>query len=518
MHTANAVSTNVVETNAKVPAPPCMPIPPPSVSASSDIDLKQPDSSDRSEESADEALQSETIVYPEKRDLSEIDVPSDLEDTTTTTTATDKNTETTIVAKSIQVAEVSSSQMLEETGESESKKADELADVVIPENLVDENKRISNQQDEKLEADHDDVHVSIPSDPKSYNDHIESKSEIVDNTVDISSVPQPDNQDSLPDANAEVVPFMNRLLRSGGIPKVTVVRPVQNNDVDGGEVRNTLNGLRHRQQQQQQHAFFAAARTDDRAIERRHSLNSQAQASQNAFTENGASNPDAPKTYVSVKSRYTRISTTKTTSVVSNVTVDEKTKGMSTKRTNGDCTVSSKRRYSTITQASVAPVGAENGCVQQEPCVKRRTRSEDRRQSPTDENDPANQATEDASSRLSWPSSDGRADSTSLNSSATALSAQDKLSASNTFERRSLGKKATPVKAIRRPSINGTNRLQQLRGTFGLRDWDQGRNNRTNNCNDRRTLNRTVTIIGPDTAIPQRWLRLVFFLSLLTII
>ncbi|EZA60023.1 hypothetical protein DMN91_008426 [Ooceraea biroi] len=478
-----AVPANVVETSPKVPAP-CAPIPPPSASTNVDIDPKQPDSSNGSEEITDETSQSETAVNPEKLTLSEIDVPSDQD------TATDKNIEANDVAESIQVDEVSSSQMFEETGESENKKANEVADVTS-ENLDDEKQRTAKQEKETVQLNNDNTQVPVESDPKSCN-HIEPKDETADKTEE-SNVAQ---QNAPSNANEEVVPFMSRLLRSGGVV------PLKSNSFDGGEVRNILNGLRHKPQ----HPLFAAARANDRTIKRRHSLNSS-QASQNTFPD-AAPNPEVPKTYMSVKSRYSRISSAKT-SVVANVPTEEKTKGMSSKRTNGDCTVGSKRRYSAITQASVASVGVENGCAQQEPCVKRRTRSEDRRQSPTDENDPANQAKEDASSRLSWPTSDGRSDSTlpSLNSTTTTLSGQDKLSASSTFERRSLGKKVTPVKAIRRPSINGTGRLQQLRGSFGLRDWDQGRNNRANGCSDRRTLNRTVAIIGPDTTIPQRWLR-----------
>jgi hypothetical protein len=481
---ATAVSTNIMETDQKLVTPYAS-VPRSSTCTDIDIDFKQLDLADGSEEIVDQTsqtLQSEAVMHPEKLALSKTDIPLESQNI-----MTDKNIENNdIFEENIQIEE-GSSQILEETKKPEKMKADEIIDI-IPENLENEKKQIIKQEEnEKLKGDN--MNTSIQSNPKSYN-HVESKDEIADKT-DASNVTQ---QNILSNANEEVMPFVSRLLRSDDVM-------TKNNSFDGGEVKNILNGLRHRQQ----HSLFAAVRTNNRTIKRRHSLNSS-QISQNAYDT--TPNVEIPKTYVSVKSRYSRISNAK--SIVTNIATEEKTNNMASKRTNGDCTVGNKRKYSAIIQASVASVasvGIENSCAQ-ESCVKRRTRSEDRRQSPTDENDPANQATEDANNRLSWPTSDVRTDSTSLNSTIAALSGQDKLSTSATFERRSLGKKATPIKTIRRPSINGANRLQQLRGSFGLRDWDQGRNNRTNNCNDRRTLNRTVAIIGPDT-IPQRWLRFV---------
>jgi len=476
---ATAVPANVMESNPKLVTP-CASIPQSSDCTDIDIDFKQLDLADSNEEIVDQTsqtLQPEAIMHPEKLALSKTDIALESQD------IVDKNIENNNAEENIQIKEGFSSQILEETEKSEKRKADEIVDV-IPENLEDEKKQIIGQEENEKPKD-DNMDTLIQPNSKSCN-HVESKDEITDQT-EISNVTQ---QNMLSNANEEVMPFVNRLLRNDDVM-------TKNNSFDGGEVKNILNGLRHRQQ----HSLFAAVRTNNRTIKRRHSLNSS-QVSQNAY--DATSNAEIPKTYVSVKSRYSRISNTK--SIVTNI--EEKTNNMASKRTNGDCTVGNKRKYNAIMQASVASVasvGVENSCVQ-ESCVKRRTRSEDRRQSPTDENDPANQATEDASNRLSWPTSDVRTDSTTLNSTIAALSGQDKLSTSATFERRSLGKKATPIKTIRRPSINGANRLQQLRGSFGLRDWDQGRNNRTNNCNDRRTLNRTVAIIGPDT-IPQRWLR-----------
>ena len=459
--TTTIVPENIEKANSKVLSP-CMPIPPPSFSTNPDIDAKQPDSSNGSEEIVNPMLQPQTVSYPEKSTSPEIDISSELRDT-----AKDKSIEVTDVGESIQVAEISSSQMPEETGESEDKTADETIRDKL-ENVENRKKQVT-EQNENEKAKIDNTQIPIQSNLKS-NKFTELK-EFVDET----GVSNATRQNTFSDTKEEAIqpaPLLSRLRRSGGIV------PVKSKSFDGGEVRNgILNGSRHKQQ----HSLFPAARTDVRTIKRRHSLNSS--QIQNAFV----STPD-PKTYVSVKSRYSRVSKS---SVAGNASAEETTKNTS-KRGGTNC----KRRHSTITQTSVASTGVENECAQQEPCAKRRTRSEDRRQNPTDENDPANQTMENASGRLSWPTSDS---TLSLNGATTTT-------LSSSFQRRSLAKKATPVKTIRRSSINGS-KLQQLRGSF-LRDWDQGRSNRANNCNDRRTLNRTVTIIGPtDTTMPQRWLR-----------
>lgn len=470
--TTTKESENVEAISPKVISP-CMPIPPPNASTELDIDPKQPDSSNGNEETVDQTLQPETASYPEKSALSEIDTLSELQETA------NKNIDSTDVDESIQVAEISSSQMLEEPGDAENKKANET-NHEKSEHSENEKKQVA-EQNETEKTKIDNAQTLILSNPKS-NKFTEPK-EIVTETG-ISNVMR---QNIFPSANEEALqpaPLVSRLRRSGGIVSV------KSNSFDSGEVKNgVLNGSRHKQ-----HPLFPT-RADVRTIKRRHSLSSS--QAQNAFAD-VTPTPD-PKTYVSVKSRYSRVTKS---SVGGSTTVEETTK-IALKTTN-DCAIN-KRKHSVITQASVSSSGVENGCAQQEPCAKRRTRSEDQRHSPTDENDPANQAMENANARLSWPTSDRRSDSTLNGASLTTLS-----SSSNTFQRRSLGKKATPVKAIRRSSINGSTRLQQLRGSFGLRDWDQGRNNQTNNCNGRRTLNRTVTIIGPtDTTLPQRWLRLV---------
>lgn len=466
-HTPTTTITpeNIEKVNSKVLSP-CMPIPPPSISTNLDIYAKQPDSSNGSEEIINPMLQPQTVSYPEKSTSPEIDNPSELSDT-----ANDKTIEATDVGESIQVAEISSSQMPEETGESEDKTAFE--------SVVDKFKNVENEKNQVTEQNENEktkienTQTSIQSNLKS-NKFTELK-ELV-NETGVSNVTR---QNTFSDTKEEAIqpaPLLSRLRRSGGIV------PVKSKSFDSGEVRNgVLNGSRHKQQ----HSLFPATRTDVRTIKRRHSLNSS--QAQNAFVSTADS-----KTYMSVRSRYNRVSKP---SVTGNAASAEETTKNTSKRGDTNC----KRRHSMITQASVASTGVENDCAQQEPCAKRRTRSEDRRQNPTDENDPANQTMENASGRLSWPTSDGRPDSTLLNGATTTT-------LSSSFQRRSLAKKATPVKTIRRSSINGS-KLQQLRGSF-LRDWDQGRSNRANNCNDRRTLNRTVTIIGPtDTTMPQRWLR-----------
>lgn len=466
------IPENVEKANSKIISP-CMPISPPSVSTNldismnPDIDAKQPDSSNGSEEVVDPMLQPQIDSHSEKSTSPEIDISSKLQDT-----AKDKTIETVDIVESIQVAEISSSQMPEEIGEPE----DKIVNKTILDKLENFEKKQVAEQNENEKAKIDNTQIPIQSNLKSNKPEFK---ELVNETCGISNVTR---QNTFPDTKEEAiqpVPLLSRLRRSGGIV------PVKSKSFDNGEMRNNvLNGSRHKQQ----HSLFPSARTDVRTIKRRHSLNSS--QTQNVFMPT----PDS-KTYVSVKSRYSRVSKP---SVAGNASVDETTKNTSKLKADTSC----KRRHSTITQVSVASTGVENECTQQEPCAKRRTRSEDRRQNPTDENDPVNQTMENTSGRLSWPTSDGRPDSTlSLNGATTTT-------LSSSFQRRSLAKKATPVKTIRRPSINGS-KLQQLRGSF-LRDWDQGRNNRANNCNDRRTLNRTVSIIGPtDTTMPQRWLRLV---------
>ena len=247
---------------------------------------------------------------------------------------------------------------------------------------------------------------------------------------------------------------------------------------------NILNGSHHRQT-----TLFSTSRRDVRST-RRPSLTAHPRN-----TLGDASSLET-KTYVNsrLKSRSTKVS-------VSGNTVEEGVRN-STSKTSGSA-VATKRRHSAISQSVVNTI--EESCILQEPCVKRRTRSEDR-PNPVDENDPANQATKDASSSMNWSSTDSNiARSTAV---ATTVPVQERLPSLNSFQR-NLEKKATPVKAIRRPSIKGL--LKQLwAASLSAREWDQGRSNRSNNCNERR-IKRTVSIIGSsdNTTVPQRWLRLV---------
>lgn len=248
---------------------------------------------------------------------------------------------------------------------------------------------------------------------------------------------------------------------------------------------NILNGSRHKQS-----TVFSTSRKEVRNRRRRHSLNTH---SRNTLMDTGSLET---KTYVNsrLKSRSTKVS-------VTNNMVEEGVKN-STNKTSSSAI--GKRRHSAISQSVINTV--EESCILQEPCVKRRTRSEDR-PNPVDENDPANQATKDASGNLSWTITESNI--TRSTAGATTVPVQERLSSLNNFQR-NLGKKATPVKTIRRPSIKGL--LKQLwAASLSAREWDQGRSNRSNNCNERR-INRTMSIIGSSdsTTVPQRWLRLVF--------
>lgn len=485
----NTVCENVEaeETGSKV-SPPCESIPSPIVDATPKIDVKQPDSSNGNDDIVGQTslVQTERSSSPEKSTSPHINISSEMQDTVV---AGKTATETTDVAESIQVDEISSSEILEETGESENKIVDEST-VVKSVNLEDE-KQPTNERNES-NAEHDNVQTPIqPSAKKS--EQFNKLRELLVETGISDVTPQ---QNTFLSTNEDIQPPTlagNKPRRSDSVV------PVEINGCDDVETRNdvVLSGPRHKHLQQ---PLFPATTPNVRSIKRRHSLNSQ---SRNAYADIA---PSDPKTYVSIKSRY-KVPTAKS-SVAGNAANEENMlKNTSNRHINGGnaATVGNKRRHSAIAQAIDDGYGMQQ--QPQEPCAKRRTRSEDR-PSLTDENDPANQVTEDTNSRLSWPTSDS---TLSKNNGATAtLPGQDRLSSSNTFQRRSLGKKATLVKTIRRPSISGSNRLQQLRGSFGLRDWDQGRNNRTGNCNDRR-LNRTVALIGStDTTIPQRWLRLVF--------
>lgn len=157
-----------------------------------------------------------------------------------------------------------------------------------------------------------------------------------------------------------------------------------------------------------------------------------------------------------------------------------------------------KRRHSSITNSN------DGVCGTSESCAKRRTRSEDRL-NPIDENDPVNKKfqADDAHSRLRWPTNSANLSRSGgvVNPNSTGIQ-ERKLSSPNSFQRRNLEKKVTPVKAIRRPSLNGSNRIQ-LRGIFGLRDWEPTRSSRSASCQSR---HRTVVGLLNESST-QRWLR-----------
>lgn len=271
----------------------------------------------------------------------------------------------------------------------------------------------------------------------------------------------------------------------GGIAEKSNGVTAKNATTDENKVTgNVLNGSRHKQQ-----ALFSTSRTEVARRRRRHSLNAH---SRNTLVETPSVET---KTYVNLrfKPRSTKVS-------VTGNTVEEGVRN-STSKTTGSA-IATKRRHSAISQSVINTV--EEACILQEPCIKRRTRSEDR-PNPVDENDPANQTTKDAAGSLNWPNAESNISRSPGN--AAAVTIQDRLSPLNTFQR-NLGKKVTPVKSIRRPSsIKGL--LKQLwAASLGAREWDQGRNNRSNGCNERR-ISRTMSIIGSsdNTTVPQRWLR-----------
>lgn len=184
-----------------------------------------------------------------------------------------------------------------------------------------------------------------------------------------------------------------------------------------------------------------------------------------------------------------------------------------TTTTKIDESITSKRRHS-----STLDEQEEKEKISEEPLTKRRTRSEDQRCLPTDENNPINKDKKNSDTyRLRWPNHQSSlsqkkrksAPSTSCTyNTNTIKDNNDKIpSPTSSFQRRSLEKKATPVKTIRRPSINGSNKVQ-LRSNFALRDWDQSKTSRRS-CPERSRHNRTIQIDQQllTTSTPQRWLR-----------
>lgn len=428
------------------------------------IEPKQPDSSNEIIENVAVSTEYDNMLYVEKTilnvdtcDIDNILLEKELEDSS--------------IVEGIQVAEISSSEISEEIGCLESKESN-----------IDKTENHSN----KCDAENTKKEV------------INEENSNTDLTIIVEQTSQP-HQPELKDDNGDLqVP--NIIQQNNTIEEVYEIAPIVTTCDRSSNIiskRSTYKDIKLKNSvlsnpRHKQHALISNSRDDIRITKRRHSLSIQ---SQNTLTD---TLPLDPKPYMTVNSRI------KSKNVRTLENTEETVKNSVCNKTNGGSTISTKRRHSTLSPQSVT-IGMDETCAVQEPCLKRRTRSEDR-PSPIDENDPVNQSIEDPTSRLSWPNNDSPINrSTGGGSNANLM--QERLSSPNIFQRRSLGKKATPTKSIRRSSINGSSLLQQLRGSFGLRDWDQGRNNRSSGCNERR-INRTPGIIGQsESAIPQRWLR-----------
>lgn len=448
-YTCNSVGPNV-------PRPPSRAI--------YNVDLRKPGFSDRIEEHKEET-KSEKVLHVAKVEEN-ADVVRKSEEKTMHT-----HVKETFVEETIEVATTTPNINIErntETGKEESETT--LAEI---------DKKLGKEQTKATETRHEVINV-----PTHQNiEESQQTSELEDSKASPADASNVIHQSAFSgdcDYNHSSTRVASNLEENNGI--MSESSPSDKNEMKG----TVLNGSRHKQ-----HALLSGSRTEIRNTKRRHSLSSH---SRNTLAE--SSSLDS-KTYVN--SRF-RLRSTKV-SVTGNA-VEEGVRN-STSKTTGSA-VGTKRRHSAISQSVVNTV-EETTCILQEPCVKRRTRSEDRR-NPVDENDPVN--LKDASSSLSW--SAGESNIPRSTGNATTVPIQEKLSSLSTFQR-SLGKKATPVKAIRRPSIKGL--LKQLwAASLGAREWDQGRNNRSNSCSDRR-LNRSLSIIGStdSTTVPQRWLRYVFF-------
>ncbi|XP_014205500.1 uncharacterized protein LOC106637295 [Copidosoma floridanum] len=152
--------------------------------------------------------------------------------------------------------------------------------------------------------------------------------------------------------------------------------------------------------------------------------------------------------------------------------------------------------------------------VSGELCLKRKTRSEDQRNT-QDENNPTNQKVENQlRNKMRWSVGDASTSRTNgvLNPSTNGIR-ERRHSSPNSFKRRSLEKKSTPVKTIRRPSFNrSTSRIQITRDSF----WDQGRASRTGiSCatSHRQSVMSMIEYASESTSTksssstPKRWLR-----------
>ncbi|KAI4485541.1 hypothetical protein M0802_012743 [Mischocyttarus mexicanus] len=488
--------------------------------------IKQPDSSDEINKDLDKSTKFENYSYVEKLILN-VDT-CDVDKILSTRETENKLSN---IEGIIQVAEISSSDISEEIEYMESKeskisnKTENLNDKLdsneklIQIETINEEKEVKNDDndggskgggDDNVDDDNDsdidevgeeeiirNISINVVEDRTTtfqLSHNIESKSEEKDESIVSKTI-----EDNVAfSKTCEVPPLVSKFERHSAII------PSRKNTLKDVELLNVLNDGSSRSPKQQQNTSVSSnSITEIRPSRRRHSLNLK---SQNNFSDTTL--PLEPKSYMTVNSRFKSKSAR---TLVENNEETGKSSTMYSRTTNNSNVINTKRRHSTMSSQSVTTVVSGLEETSQEPCLKRRTRSEDRPgPPPIDENNPANQTMEDPNSRLSWPTTDSSINGRSSGgggSSNTVTVQERRLSSPNTFQRRSLGKKATPTKSIRRSSINCPARIQQLRGIFGFRDWDQGRNNRSNSCNDRR-LNRIAGIIGPlDSGIAQRWLR-----------
>ncbi|XP_014603224.1 PREDICTED: hybrid signal transduction protein dokA isoform X1 [Polistes canadensis] len=500
--------------------------------------LKQPDSSDEINENLDKSTKFESNSYVEKLILN-VDT-CDVDKILSTRETENKISN---MEGIIQVAEISSSDISEEIEYMESKESKtsnktenlnklDSDEKIIQIETINKEKRVEDDEDDDDNNDDDDDDDDNnkddgdsgggggdgdgDNDEEDENEHEEqeiirniSVSVVEDRTTNfqlshnIESKSKENDESKVSKTIRENVAFNETYevppLVINKFERPSAIIPSRKNTLKDVELLNVLSGSPRLSKKQ--HTLMSSNSIDEmRLSRRRHSLNLQ---SQNNFSDTLLLEP---KSFMTVNSKFK----SKSTRTLENNEETSRSSTMYSRTTNNNSIISTKRRHSTISSQSVTTVVSELEESLQEPCLKRRTRSEDRRGPPIDENNPANQTMEDPNSRLSWPITDSSINGRSSGgggSSSTVSVQERRLSSPNTFQRRSLGKKATPTKSIRRSSINGSARLQQLRGIFGFRDWDQGRNNRSNGCNDRR-LNRTTGIIGPlDSGIPQRWLR-----------
>ncbi|XP_012288635.1 uncharacterized protein LOC105704189 isoform X2 [Orussus abietinus] len=319
-----------------------------------------------------------------------------------------------------------------------------------------------------------------------------------------STMPQSASVGTRDELKEPVAVPLEARLRSSGPVKSDSPFPRRNSDLRTG----ILSGPRCKHSlpvQAENHRPFTG--TDDRLTtrKRRYAVTSRSSTGTLLGATTSGDDGDA-RPYVILRSTRHKYSTK---ALMENNKLGESPRNASENELLNEAQDGTKQRHKSMSQT------AEEGYPMEPYMIKRRTRSEDR-PTPMDENgDPANRASNDPHCRLRWPSSDSSTSSSTstvtttlpplssltlsrtqgIVSGPSSLETQ-RLSSPNPFQRRSLEKKATPVKTIRRLSMNGQNRTH-LRGSFGLRDWDQGKPNRGDQARNRRS----------EPTLPQRWLR-----------